>query len=163
MNRKSSTLAEFISEKFDVRFTRREKLDLSRVQQLPTYRYVIERYLTVSNEFPSNLKNKKDKAITELTKELVEIWVFMNIPPKTFTNCRNDIKGLIQLFSKLLHTAISKRKDKWLSETLSMIKNLDRGFDMKEKKSRTENEYLEMYGVAPGLEEDMMYADNCRN
>ena len=34
---------------------------------------------------------------------------------------------------------------------------------MKEKKSRTENEYLEMYGVAPGLEEDMMYADNCRN
>ena len=122
MNRKSSTLAEFISESFDVRFTRREKLDLSRVQQLPTYRYVIERYLTVSNEFPSNLKNKKDKAITELTKELVEIWVFMNIPPKTFTNCRNDIKCLIQLFLKLLHAAISKRTDKWLSETLSMIK-----------------------------------------
>ena len=52
-----------------------EFLDLSKAQQLPTHRYVIERYLTLCHKKTSNLRNKKHIVITELVNELRSIWI----------------------------------------------------------------------------------------
>ena len=53
-----------------------EFLDLSKDQQLPTHRYVIERYLTLSRKKTSNLRNKKKHiVITKLVNELRSIWI----------------------------------------------------------------------------------------
>ena len=46
---------------------------------------------------------------------------------------------------------------------MSLIKILEHGFDIKEKISRSANEYIQMYGVAPGSDEDLLYEDNCCN
>ena len=44
MERRSDSLLYEVNE---IKFYKCETLDLSKVQQLPTYRYVIERYLTL--------------------------------------------------------------------------------------------------------------------
>ena len=163
MSRSKSILAEIKCDLFEIQFTKLEKLDLSKIQQLPTYKYVIERYLTISTGLQQNLRKKQDTVLTELTKELIEIWVFMNIPPKTFTNVKNDIKALVLNFNKLTWTHESKRKETWRSNMMSLIKILEHGFDIKEKISRSANEYIQMYGVAPGSDEDLLYEDNCCN
>lgn len=51
-------------------FKKRQLLDLSRVQQLPTFKYVIERYLTMKNELPKTEKDKENKVISFLVSEL---------------------------------------------------------------------------------------------
>ena len=57
MVRRSGSL---LSELKSVKLYKCDILDLIKAQQLPTYRYLIERYLTLLKEKPSNLRQKKE-------------------------------------------------------------------------------------------------------
>ena len=67
----------------DVKFKKITVLDLTRYQQLPSYKYLIERYLTLLNEKPKTLLKKKEVVIKGLADEFRSIWIFMSIPPQT--------------------------------------------------------------------------------
>ena len=140
---------------------RRDPLDLSKAQQLPTNRYVIERYLTSMKDKPLRLKNKKDTVVHELAEELQYIWIFMNIPPLTTNGVKRQLEKLFAIFDKLRFTAVHKQKDSWHREVNNLISSLDNGHDIKTDDAKTIHDVVEQYGIVPGEEEELLYVDNC--
>ena len=91
MERRSS---DILLELGDVVLKKTPPLDLSVVQQLPSYRYVYSRYLTLrGREHP--YKTSIPDISNELGKELREIWIFMNVTPK-IVGCNIEIEDIIE-------------------------------------------------------------------
>ena len=76
-------------------FLRADMLDLSRVQQLPTTKYVIERYYTIKQQFPRTKPNKDKLALGVITNELRYIWIYMNIPCLSYPTVRPKIQDVV--------------------------------------------------------------------
>ena len=76
-------------------FLRVDMLDLSRVQQLPTTKYVIERYHTTKQQFPRTQPNKDNLALGVITTELRYIWIHMNIPCLSYPTVRKKIHDVV--------------------------------------------------------------------
>lgn len=161
--RSSDILSRFVFDGVELTFQKQEKLDLTRAQQLPTHKYVIERHLTMVKEKSRTLPDKLNILMSELTTELRDIWIFMNIPPKSYTASRRQVKSLIDQYSKLSKTAISKRKDTWKMQMNELRDKLSKGFDIKCEDKESINKCIEEYGVVPGEEENTLYTDNCCN
>ena len=51
-----------------VQFKRRNAMDFNSLQQLPTYGYIIERYLTLMKEKPKTLPSKQETVLSEINK-----------------------------------------------------------------------------------------------
>ena len=145
----------------EVLFKRRTRLDLSVVQQLPTYHYIIERYLTLLAEKKRNLPHKHDVVLTELTNEIRDIWIWMNIPPKQHKWVLKKIGDLVKLYTKLANTTQAKRKLSWVQEMDSIVFKLNHGFDIRAEDSNTIQACVDEYEVEPGEEEENLYVDNC--
>ena len=125
MERRSDSLLYEVNE---IEFYKCETLDSSKVQQLPTYRYVIERYLTLCGEKPSNLKDKKLVVTTELVNELRSIWVYMNIPPNLRKVVREKVTKNLDKFDKVKKCSNGKRENKSFKDRLSsIVKRLENG------------------------------------
>ena len=88
----------------DIIFRKRVAIDLNVVQQLPTHRYLYERYLTVLNEIPPNMHGRKDQALVDLKNEFECIWVHMNIPFMTRKGIKDKFLKLIGKIEKLKKT-----------------------------------------------------------
>ena len=87
----------------DVVLKKTPRLDLSVPQQLPSYRYVYSRYLTLKDANPHN--TSVNDVYDELGKELREIWKFMNVSPITQAGIRKKLKTLLTAFQTHRWTA----------------------------------------------------------
>ena len=85
----------------EVEFKRREMLDLEKVQQLPTYRYVIERCFTIKDALPPREPKKENAVLSILVHELRYMWIFMNIPCLAYPTVRSKIQNLFSTVSYL--------------------------------------------------------------
>ena len=63
-----------------IEFFKSESMNLSVLKQLPTYRYLYERYFTMQKSFPQNMKGRSSFIVADLSKEFTYIWTHMNIP-----------------------------------------------------------------------------------
>ena len=63
----------------DVDFYQQEKLDTTTTKlfQLPTHRFVIERYFTISKE----TSRKDDGVANQVASELEDVWIYCNVYP----------------------------------------------------------------------------------
>ena len=59
-----------------------EKLNIEAACQLPSHRYVLERFYTLK------IENRNKSVEHELALELNALWVFMNVKPKAISNIR---------------------------------------------------------------------------
>ena len=145
----------------DIVFYKEARLIMEILQQLPTHRYVYNRYLTLLSEKPLPLPNKKTIVINELAEERSGIWIYMNIPPLT-------LKGLIYKLTKKFkefdkHRKVSENKlvSKWDEEYAVLKSSIEHGYDIKATKKEVIDQCVLTYGVTPGSEEEEMYQDNC--
>ena len=152
---------DVLFESFDIKFMKRALLDLSVSQQLPTYRFLIERYYTKMNELPKTMSGKKDKVIQDLTNDFRFTWIFMNTPPKSYKTCKEIFTKFIDNFHKLRHTAVSKRKDTWIREVADLKSILDDGVDIRSFDKQICDSIITECSVEVGEEEELLYKDNC--
>ena len=66
----------------DTVFKERKLLDITKPIQVPSVRYVTERYFTIKKEYGVRVYGCKDFAFKEEACELQELWIFLNLQPK---------------------------------------------------------------------------------
>ena len=142
-----------------VEFFKREVLNLTILQQLPSHIYFYERYLTMQSEY-ENDGRKNGKIITDLVNEFVYIWTHMNIPFLAQSTIRSKFSKLIAAFVTLKKTHKSKRGNVFYSKLEGIEKDLDVGMDIfsHERKDHLKTEL----GIEYGKEEQDLYEDNCK-
>lgn len=145
----------------DIAFKRREPIDLTKIGQLPTYRYLYERYLTGLKDKPKNLKGKKDIVINDIISEFRNAWIFMNIPPQTRPGVRTKFNKLLNKFDKLRFTHPPKKNDTWDNSVDNILKHLDNGLDIRATDKDVIKDIVDEFGVTPGDREETLYVDNC--
>ena len=152
---------DVLFDAFGIKFRKREELDLSVSQQLPTYRFLVERFYTKMLELPKTMSGKKDKVIREMTEDFRFTWIFMNIPPKTYNSCKQIITAFINTFYKLRYTTVAKQKESWNKEVADLKSKLDDGVDIRSLDKSVCECIVNEYGVEVEEEEEMLYKDNC--
>lgn len=145
----------------EIKFIKQEKIDLSKTFQLPTYKYVVERYFTEIGKRAKTEIGKKDSVIHDLSVELTDIWIFANIPPMTMRAVRILLEKDIKLIDKLKRTAKSKRLDKWNEQVSVVAKKAMCGYNIKSDDTEVIQKMVKEYGVEYGEEEILLYEDNC--
>ena len=153
--------SDILIELGDLVFRKEPRLDLTVLQQLPTYNYVYNRYLTLSSEKPLRLPRKNAIVVNELAEELRDIWIYMNIPPITLVGITKKLEKLWKQFDTHCNTAKSKRSTHWKNTNDLIKSSLQHGFDIKATKQEVIDQCVSTYGVEPGNEEILMYKDNC--
>ena len=144
-----------------IQFKRQSRLDLTILQQLPTYRYVIERFITIKKDNQNIKGHNKKTAIIEVSKELIETWVYMNIPPRHRVKVQDMVTKLVETYDQLARTDEKKRGDSWKRRIRELADKLNHGFDIKANDEKTIQACVDEYGVEPGEDELFLYEDNC--
>lgn len=152
--RKSSVLWEVKGVKFLVA----EPLNFSRAQMLPNFKHLVERYLTMSREKESNFKLICQTLACEFEYE----WIYMNIYPISVKAIKVKMMRFLGDVDKLRWTAVSKRGITWNEKMDDLISILDNGVDIKCLDTETIEYMEEIFGVAEGEEELLLYRDNCK-
>ena len=138
--------ADVLWELKDVKFKTAEPLDFTKPQQLPSFRHLIERFLTIQQDKKTNFKN----ACQELALEFEYDWVYMNV----YTISKNAIFQKFQRFlddvSKLKRCAVTKRGNAWNEKADDLISILDNGVDIKTDDPDTIQSREEEYEVCEG-------------
>ena len=111
-------------------FKETEVLDLTKPIQVPTVKYVIERFYTIKKEIL-----EKDGCITKSTKEvaseLQELWIYLNLQPKSHSQIVIAIKKLIEKVEKIRRYPVSKQGGAAFKKAFDeLISDLKNGFDI---------------------------------
>ena len=109
-------------------FLHKDMLDLSLTQQLPTTKYVIERFFTTKGKLCTNETNI---VLSSLANELRYIWIHMNIPCLSYPRVRAKLKELCSTVNYLKKVHETKRKAKWMNKVNDLSNKLMNGFDKK--------------------------------
>ena len=107
-------------------FFRRDPVDLSVLQQLPTFTYFYERYLTMKED----TSNDQERA-NNLCDEFMYIWTHMNIPFMCRKSMVSKFKKMLAEFNYLKTRTTERRTGKAYLDRLQFLKiNLEFGLDL---------------------------------
>ena len=73
----------------------------NKIQQLPTYRHLYERYLSELKDGPRTQTGKREDVIDGVVVEFRDAWIFMNVPPQTRQGAKKKFGQLFTTFDKL--------------------------------------------------------------
>ena len=157
---RSSTVLFKINE---LVFKERDILDLGRVIQVPSVKYVIERVYTIKKGMEKQARCQ-DHALREVGFELQELWIFLNRQPKCHSQIVIDVKKLIGETEKLKRYPVSKQAGDTFKHSFAGFEiTLQNGFDIKtfdtNRIEELENKYF--VSMTEDSEEERMYRDNC--
>ena len=147
MDLRSKTLSEVL----DLKFYKREQLSLNVLRQLPSYRYVLERYFTESNNYdawPYNLPNRNSMIALTIADELMYVWINMGVIPASRTTVNKAVQTLVfkDYLKNLKDVTASKRGPKWNERYRIMKGQLEDGFDIKRKDKTKSDEMISYLG-----------------
>ena len=145
-----------------IKLFNRESMNLSVLQQLPTYRYLYERYFTMQKEGPrgNSSKGKSQNIISELSMEFTYIWTHFNIPFKSRRGIEQAFAKLINKIEILKRYSVKKRGSTFVAQVEVISKDLDIGVDIfSEDRIKILNTDL---GIEYEEEEKCLYKDNCK-
>ena len=148
MLRKDTIFEKLSNTKSNIEFKSRDSLDLTKLQQLPSYHYVYEKYFTTNSQLPKTKPNKHNIVINQLTNKLRYIQIFMNIPPQTFQGVKGKISKIINKYKELKKSFVDKRGPKWRDTFQNIYDQLDHGFDILVINLNVRNSIQTKYGVA---------------
>ena len=138
-------------------FSKRDAMDLSVLQQLPTHRYFYERYLTLMTIYDSNDHVKAN----DLCEEFTYIWTHMNIPFLSRKSIVGKFEKLLKEFRYLRYRPDHERKSKsYLQRFESFSNNLEVGLDIFSE-GRIEVLTADL-GIEYEDDEKKLLKDNCK-
>ena len=81
----------------DLRFNEREQIKYDKALQLPAYRFVIERFFTIKKNLSASSCGGTviEAAVSQLSNELVDVWIFCNVYPSSLTAIKKKLKTYI--------------------------------------------------------------------
>ena len=147
----------------DTQFKERDLLDLSKPIQVPSVRYVVERVFTVKKGIGVQ-PGCQDIAVKEASLELQELWVFLNLQPKSYSQIVRDITKLIKEVDRLRRYPSSKQGGpSFMKDVAALLAILENGFDIRTSDKHRIGELEEKYFVkmSENSEEEKLYKDNC--
>ena len=83
------------NEEFD--FNKADPVDFNRLVRVPTYRWCYERYYTILEDRPNNERGRKEDALVQLSKELIEVYFYCNLYPETKKSSIKNFSTRIKL------------------------------------------------------------------
>lgn len=144
-------------------FKERDIVDLSRQVQVPSTCYVIERFYTIKKEIGAK-PGCHEAALREMSLDLQEVWIFLNLQPKAYSQILRQIKKLIESFEKIKRYPISKQNTATFKKAVDdLFHVMENGFDIKTFDDGRMDELEKKYWVkvVENSEEDRLYKDNC--
>ena len=155
--RRSDTILEL----GELIFHKREVMSLEILQQLPDYLYFYERFLTINQRLPRNMKDRFNLILNDLYTEFEYIWIHMNIPCMSRTGMVKKFSKLLENFKKLMKYTASQHGEEFYKKLQLIRDSLKDGVDILTPDSKRIEELEELYGVDYGEEEVKLYTDNC--
>ena len=152
--RKDSVLWELKGIKFSVA----EPLDFSKAQMLPSFKHLIERYLTLNKSKESTMKS----ICQTLASEFEFSWIYMNVYPISTRAIKEKMSRFLTDVDKIRRTAEAKRGKTWNEKVDDLISILENGVDIKCSDAERIDYMEEIFGVAEGDDEILLYKDNCK-
>ena len=89
-------------------FKERELLDITKPIQVPSIKYVIERFFTIKKELGVR-PGCSEFTFKEVASELQELWIFLNLQPKCHSQIVIIVKKLIDTVDKVKRYPFKKQ------------------------------------------------------
>ena len=128
--RKDDELFRMDLENSQVVFRKAEPISYNRLVRVPTYKWMYERYHTVLNEIPSNKQGRKRQATLRVRKELVEVYLYCDLCPKSEKSIESMIEGRIKTLDRIRWMTV---KDKAKMKSEEFLEDLSWGVDIQNK------------------------------
>ena len=142
----------------DIDFFKQDELDFTKVIQLPTHRFVIERYYTIKKEKTSSVEDVTNRVSTELE----DIWTFCNVYTLSRISRKKKVHSYINKFECLKKTSKGRQESQSFKNKLEILtKELHNGFDIRctdEDRIKSLRKVMNLKMEQP--EEDL-WKDNC--
>ena len=148
----------------DVKFCEQGQIQYDRAIQLPTYKFVIERFYTIKKSLSRSDAGRKifDKVVTQVSSELESTWIFCNVYPLCLKWIRQKVSQYIKLFDALKRTPHSRLNSKSYLQKVDKLRiELQNGFDIKTNNDQRIRQLSKDMDVKMGKDEDDLYDDNC--
>ena len=136
------------------------ELDLTKLQQLPDHRYVLQRFHTIRSELPKTKSKKFDAVLLILSQELQKIWIHGNVPPASLKTIKKRVADFVNSYEDLKKTAPPRRLAKWNESYSNLCSKLKHGFDILGDETLLQNA-KDLYGTDYREEDKIFYEDNC--
>ena len=134
---------------------------MNKVLQLPTNKFVIERYFTIIKEL-NNRSGSVDEAVNRIVIELEEIWVYCNVFPLSRTVSKKKVSSLVNDTKTLRKVNVSRHTSKPFQDKLNTLKkNLRNGFDIRCHDVDRLRELTKMFKIKMLQPEEDLWNDNC--
>ena len=125
--RKDDVLFEINVGDKEITFKKVEPIDFGRVVKIPTYKWCYERYYTILNGIPNNQTGRKRDAIIQLSKEVIEVYLYADLTPKTEKSIRMSLEKRINKINDIKSESkrkCNKNKKSFVSNTQAFLKDL---------------------------------------
>ena len=79
----------------DLHIYRQEELQYrDKIVQLPTYKFVVEKFYTIS-KYIHNIQGGVDESVNRVVKKLEEIWIYCNVYPLSHTTTKKKVNSIV--------------------------------------------------------------------
>ena len=144
-------------------FKERELLDITKPVQVPSIKYVIERFFTIKKELGVR-PGCSEFAFKEVASELQELWIFLNLQPKCHSQIVIIVKKLIDTVDKVKRYPVKKQSGATFMKAFKdLSSSLGNGFDIRTTDKTRMGELESKYFVemSEDSEEMKLYVDDC--
>jgi hypothetical protein len=157
---------DYLVEICGITLKRAEPYDFSKAQQLPNYRYFLERYCTLLTDLEAkHSKNQGSRVLAqkEVLKELRAIWCTLNVYPLKLKHLLRQFNIFFTKFHNRTCTKPEKRTPAWQEITIDKLylNKLDCGLDILCKREEGRVEMENEWGVKMEKNDFEFYEDNC--
>ena len=155
--RKNNELFKIVVGDESIVFRKAEPVGFNCLVRIPTYKWLYERYYSVLNDIPANKPGRKNDVLIRLSKELVEVYLYCDLCPKTEATIKKNIEKRIKILEKIRHElkTIWESSKKNFQSTVDFLQDLNWGVDIL---NLNRQEYL---GITLGDDEIDLFKDNC--
>ena len=132
---------------------------------LPSKRFIIERFFTIrQNELDISRTYKvlKQAVINQLSEELHEPWIYMNVYPINVKHIKVKVEKFIDDFLTIRSTIPAKRKDTWQRRFSDLKLKLDNGFNIRTREYQTQKHLEKAYDVKIADDDEDFYLDSLK-
>ena len=124
--RKNNELFKIVVGDDSIVFRKAEPVDFNRLVRIPTYKWLYERYYSVLNDIPANKPGRKNDVLIRLSKELVEVYLYCDLCPKTEATIKKNIEKRIKILEKIRHElkTIRESSKNFFQSTVDFLQDL---------------------------------------
>ena len=129
---------------------------------MPDYEYLYSRYYTILGTKSTAEKDRIQSSVSQIVKEFRDIWITMNVYPKSFTSIGRTFSKLLKEFHSLVTRGeTQKQKPWWIKKAKLICDSMKNGVDIMTKDDVARKSIENIYGVKMTQFDINFYTDNC--